>query len=305
MTDWEKAAAIDDQGKRIDKWAASAFPTESRSRLQALIRGGHLRINEQIVSEVNYRLKNGDRIHFDVPDPEPLHIEPEAIPLDVVYEDASVIVVNKPRGMVVHPAPGHTTGTLVNALLAHCQDLSGINGVLRPGIVHRIDKDTSGLLMVAKTDQAHRSLAQQLKDKTTKRLYLAIVHGEIPQDSGTIDAPIGRDTKDRQKMAVTARNSKHAVTHFKVLERFNGYTYLSCQLETGRTHQIRVHMAYIGYPLVGDPKYGPRKTLPIDGQALHAAELGFSHPQTGEFLLFKADPPEDFQALLDKLRANR
>lgn len=301
MTDLEKVALQRDEGKRIDKWAAGLLGSESRNRLQQLIKDGYVRVNDQGV-KANYRLKEGDRVTIFLPDPEPVDIPAEAIPLDIVYEDDQVIVVNKPRGMVVHPAPGHLTGTLVNALLYHCKDLSGINGVLRPGIVHRIDKDTSGLLMAAKTDDAHRCLAKQLKDKTTRRLYLAIVHGDLSDPSGTIDAPIGRDEKDRKKMAVTARNGKRAVTHFKVLERFTGYTYVACRLETGRTHQIRVHMAYIGHPLAGDPKYGPRKTLAIGGQALHAAELGFTHPKTRRFMLFKAEPPADFQNLLKKLR---
>lgn len=295
-----KVADQTDEGKRMDKWAAEQFPDESRSRLQQLIKEGHVLVNGDKV-KISYRMKNGDEISVSIPAPEPLDVVPENIPLDIVYEDDSVIVVNKPRGMVVHPAPGHMTNTLVNALLYHCHDLSGINGVLRPGIVHRIDKDTSGLLMVAKTDTAHHSLAAQLKDKTTHRVYLTIVHGTLDEDSGTIDAPIGRDEKDRKKMAVTKNHSKSAITHFEVLERFGKYTYLSCRLETGRTHQIRVHMAYIGHPVAGDPKYGPRKTLPIDGQALHAAELGFTHPVTGKFMNFKADPPADFENLLGML----
>ncbi|WP_100487612.1 RluA family pseudouridine synthase [Sporolactobacillus pectinivorans] len=302
MSCLRKIADQTDEGKRMDKWAAEQLSTESRSRLQQLIKEGHILINGDKV-KASYRMRTGDVILVSVPDPEPLDVVPENIGLDIIYEDDAVVVVNKPRGMVVHPAPGHMTGTLVNALLFHCRDLSGINGILRPGIVHRIDKDTSGLLMVAKTDAAHRSLAAQLKDKTTHRLYLAIVHGVLPEDSGTIDAPIGRDDKDRKKMAVTDHNSKSAVTHFKVIERFSKYTYLSCRLETGRTHQIRVHMAYIGHPLAGDPKYGLKKTLPIDGQALHAAELGFSHPVTGNFLTFKTDPPADFEKLLGMLRA--
>lgn len=297
-----KTAAVRDEGQRIDKWTADQLPGESRSRIQQLIREGYVLVNGKSVKP-NYRIKTGDQIMVRLPEPEPMHVDPENLHLDIVYEDDAVVVVNKPRGMVVHPAPGHLSGTLVNGLLYHCRGgLSGINGVLRPGIVHRIDKDTSGLLMVAKTDLAHRSLARQLEDKTTRRLYLAIVHGVLPEDKGTIDAPIGRDDQDRKKMAVTGQNSKRAITHFEVLERFPKYTYVACKLETGRTHQIRVHMAYIGHPLAGDPKYGPRKTLPIEGQALHAAELGFSHPVTGRFMLFKADPPEDFLRLLDRLR---
>lgn len=217
------------------------------------------------------------------------------------YEDHDVIVVNKPRGMVVHPAPGHLSGTLVNGILAHCKDLSGINGVMRPGIVHRIDKDTSGLLMIAKNDVAHESLVEQLVNKTVTRKYQAIVHGIIPHDYGTIEAPIGRDKNDRQKMAVVD-NGKHAVTHFRVIERYKDYTHVECVLETGRTHQIRVHMKYIGYPLAGDPKYGPRKTLENDGQVLHAGILGFIHPRTKEYLEFEAPLPDDFKQILELLK---
>ncbi|MFT8871424.1 MAG: RluA family pseudouridine synthase [Sporolactobacillus sp.] len=303
MSEWHACVPETADGARLDRWVAAALPDESRSRLQALIRGGFLQVNGQAVATVSLRLKTDDKVALVLPDPEPLSVEPEALPLEVVYEDADVIVVNKPRGLVVHPAPGHLHGTLVNALLEHCHDLSGINGVLRPGIVHRIDKDTSGLLMAAKNDKAHRSLAQQLKDKTTERLYVAIVHGAFDQKEGTINAPIGRDTRDRKKMAITAHHSKQAVTHFRVLESFQRYTYVACRLETGRTHQIRVHMAYIDHPLAGDPKYGPRKTLPIGGQALHAAELGFIHPRTGDHLLFKAKLPEDMRQLLEQLRA--
>jgi 23S rRNA pseudouridine1911/1915/1917 synthase len=293
-----------DDGKRIDRWVSDEISKESRSRLQQLIKSGNILVNGLSV-KTSYRMKTGDEVCVHVPEPEPLNVAPENIPLDIVYEDSSVIVVNKPRGMVVHPAPGHMSGTLVNALLGHCHDLSGINGVMRPGIVHRIDKETSGLLMVAKTDEAHHSLAAQLKDKTTKRLYLAIVHGSLLHDEGTINAPIGRADKDRKKMAVTDKNSKQAVTHFKVLERFSKFTYVACRLETGRTHQIRVHMAFIGHPLAGDPKYGPRKTLPIEGQALHAAELGFMHPVTQQFMLFQAPLPFDMEHLLKGLRENQ
>ncbi|SFG39940.1 RluA family pseudouridine synthase [Sporolactobacillus nakayamae] len=294
---------IIDDGKRIDRWVSDEISKESRSRLQQLIKSGNILVNGLSV-KTSYRMKTGDEVCVHMPEAEPLDVTPENIPLDIVYEDSSVIVVNKPRGMVVHPAPGHMSGTLVNALLGHCHDLSGINGVMRPGIVHRIDKETSGLLMVAKTDEAHHSLAAQLKDKTTKRLYLAIVHGSLPHDEGTINAPIGRADKDRKKMAVTDKNSKQAVTHFKVLERFSKFTFVACRLETGRTHQIRVHMAFIGHPLAGDPKYGPRKTLPIQGQALHAAELGFVHPVTKKFMLFRAPLPVDMERLLEGLREN-
>lgn len=290
-------------GERIDKVIAELNEQWSRSQVQQWLKEGHVLVNGKAVKP-NYKCHVDDEVVISIPSPEPLDVAPEPIPLDIYYEDADVLVVNKPRGMVVHPAPGHMHGTLVNALLAHCQDLSGINGVLRPGIVHRIDKDTSGLLMVAKNDLAHESLVNQLVNKTVTRKYQAIVHGVIPHDYGTIDAPIGRDPRDRQSMAVV-ENGKEAVTHFRVLERFEHYTFLECQLETGRTHQIRVHMKYIGYPLAGDPKYGPRKTLPIDGQALHAGVLGFHHPRTGEYLQFEAPIPHEFERLLDMLRNNR
>ncbi|GAJ38715.1 RluA family pseudouridine synthase [Saccharococcus caldoxylosilyticus] len=289
--------------ERIDKVIAALNEEWSRSKVQQWIKNGLVTVNDRSV-KANYKCEAGDVVVIRLPEPEPLHVEPEPIPLDIYYEDADVLVVNKPRGMVVHPAPGHMRGTLVNALLAHCTDLSGINGVLRPGIVHRIDKDTSGLLMVAKNDVAHQSLVDQLVKKTVTRKYKAIVHGVIPHDYGTIDAPIGRDKRDRKKMTVTEENGKEAVTHFRVLERFRHYTFIECQLETGRTHQIRVHMKYIGYPLAGDPQYGPKKTLPIDGQALHAGVLGFTHPRTGEYLEFEAPLPPEFEAILQWLRKN-
>jgi 23S rRNA pseudouridine1911/1915/1917 synthase len=290
--------------ERIDKVISSLNEEWSRSQVQQWIKDGLVTVNGRAI-KANYKCSAGDAVVIELPEPEPLDVEPEEMDLDIYYEDADVIVVNKPRGMVVHPAPGHMRGTLVNGLLAHCKDLSGINGVLRPGIVHRIDKDTSGLLMVAKNDFAHESLVNQLVNKTVTRKYKAIVHGVIPHDYGTIDAPIGRDKHDRQSMTVTEENGKEAVTHFRVLERFDKFTFIECQLETGRTHQIRVHMKYIGYPLAGDPKYGPKKTLPIDGQALHAGILGFTHPRTGEYLEFEAPLPEEFQCVLDMLRNNR
>lgn len=288
-------------GERIDKYLHVLQPSLSRTRIQDLVKAGHVTINGRTVKS-KYRLQVNDVLVLTIPDPEPTDITAEDMPLDIVYEDDEVLVVNKPRGMVVHPAAGHYHGTLVNGLLYHCKDLSGINGVMRPGIVHRIDKDTSGLLMVAKTDESHRSLAEQLKNKTTYRRYLTVVHGYLSHDQGTIDAPIGRDEKDRKKMAVTPNNSKEAVTHFKVLEHFPDYSYVSCELETGRTHQIRVHMAYIGHPLAGDPKYGPNKTLSIDGQALHAETIGFIHPVTGESMRFSAPLPADIDELLEDLR---
>jgi 23S rRNA pseudouridine1911/1915/1917 synthase len=288
---------------RIDKYISEQDEDWSRSQAQQWIKDGLLSVNGSNV-KANYKCSIGDQITLTVPEPEPLNIVPEDMDLDIVYEDQDVLVVNKPRGMVVHPAPGHSGGTLVNGLMAHCNDLSGINGVMRPGIVHRIDKDTSGLLMVAKNDRAHTSLVEQLKAKTTTRVYKAIVHGNITHENGTIDAPIGRDKSDRQKMTVTDENSRDAVTHFNVLERFKDFTYVECRLETGRTHQIRVHFKYIGFPVAGDPKYGPKKTLEIDGQALHAEVLGFKHPRTEEYVEFKKEIPNDIERLLKELREN-
>ncbi|WP_088067679.1 RluA family pseudouridine synthase [Gottfriedia luciferensis] len=287
--------------ERIDTFIAAQNDEWSRSQVQTWLKDDLVLVNGEKIKR-NYKVKQGDEISVSVPEPKPLEVIAENIPLDVYYEDSDVIVVNKPRGMVVHPALGHETGTLVNALMYHCKDLSGINGVLRPGIVHRIDKDTSGLLMVAKNDVAHEKLAEQLREKTSVRKYIAIVHGVIPHEEGTIDAPIGRDKSDRQSMTVTEENSKEAVTHFRVLERFEEFTLVECQLETGRTHQIRVHMKYIGYPLAGDPKYGPRKTLDIDGQALHAAVLGFNHPRTNEYLEFTSPIPEVMEDVIEQLR---
>ncbi|AIM17635.1 MULTISPECIES: RluA family pseudouridine synthase [Neobacillus] len=290
------------KGDRIDKVISGLNNEWSRTQVQQWIKKGQILVNGQEV-KTNYKCNLGDQIEIQIPEPVELEVVPEEMDLDIYYEDKDVLVVNKPKGMVVHPAPGHMTGTLVNGLMAHCKDLSGINGVLRPGIVHRIDKDTSGLLMVAKNDLAHESLVNQLVEKSVTRKYKAIVHGVIPHDFGTIDAPLGRDPKDRQSMAVVD-NGKHAVTHFQVLERFKNFTFVECQLETGRTHQIRVHMKYIGYPLVGDPKYGPKKTLDLNGQALHAGVLGFTHPRTGEYLEFEAPLPEYFEQLIIQLRNN-
>lgn len=290
-------------GERIDKVLSTLNADWSRTQVQQWIKDGNVLVNGQ-KPKTNYKCTANDKIEISIPEPEELDVVPEKMDLDIYYEDKDVLVVNKPKGMVVHPAAGHGTGTLVNGLMAHCSDLSGINGVMRPGIVHRIDKDTSGLLMVAKNDMAHESLVNQLMNKTVTRKYRAVVHGVIPHDYGTIDAPIARDPKDRQSMTVVD-NGKHAVTHFQVLERFRDFTLVECQLETGRTHQIRVHMKYIGYPLAGDPKYGPRKTLDIGGQALHAGVLGFEHPRTGEYLEFEASIPAYFEELLDKLANNR
>lgn len=288
------------KGVRIDKFISTVNEEMSRTQVQQLIKEGHVKVNGQPV-KTNYKCQLEDEVSVTIPEPIELNIEAEEMDLDIYYEDEDVLVVNKPKGMVVHPAPGHTSGTLVNGLMAHCKDLSGINGVMRPGIVHRIDKDTSGLLMVAKNDLAHESLVEQLVEKSVTRKYTAIVHGVIQHSHGTIDAPIGRDKKDRQSQAVTP-DGKNAVTHFTVLETFKDYTLVECQLETGRTHQIRVHMKYIGYPLAGDPKYGPKKTLDIGGQALHAGVLGFIHPRTKEYMEFNAPLPEYFAELIEHLR---
>ncbi len=282
---------------RIDKVLSTQNEDWSRSQVQQWIKDGQILVNGG-KTKPNYKCSVGDDITVTIPEPEALDVVPEEMDLDIYYEDADVLVVNKPRGMVVHPAAGHATGTLVNGLMAHCKDLSGINGVLRPGIVHRIDKDTSGLLMVAKNDFAHEKLVNQLVAKTVTRKYQAIVHGVISHDVGTVDAPIGRDKKDRQAMTVTDESSRNAVTHFRVIERFKDFTHIECQLETGRTHQIRVHMKYIGYPLAGDPKYGPKKTLDIEGQALHAGILGFVHPRTEEYMEFQAPNPPEFERVL-------
>ena len=290
-----------DAGERIDKYISLQNEDWSRSQVQSWIKEGRVTVDGEPVKS-NYKLQAEDELTLRVPPPREMAILPEPMPLDIVYEDSDVVVVNKPRGLVVHPAPGHYSGTLVNGLLAHCKDLSGINGVLRPGVVHRIDKGTSGLLMVAKNDKAHMGLAKQLKEHSVNRTYVAIVHGVIQHEMGTIEAPIGRDPKNRQQMAVVFENSKHAVTHFIVQERFKDYTLVELKLETGRTHQIRVHMKYIEHPLAGDPKYGPKQTLELNGQALHAKTLGFVHPRTGERLEFEAPLPEDLEQTIAYLR---
>lgn len=297
------AVSEDQTSERLDKFLSTTEPEWSRTQVQQWVKDGLIEVNGKQV-KANYKVQAGDEIKVEIPDPEVLDVEAEPMDLDIYYEDADVLVVNKPRGMVVHPAPGHVSGTLVNGLMAHCTDLSGINGVMRPGIVHRIDKDTSGLLMVAKNDMAHESLVNQLVAKTVTRKYTVVVHGIIQHDTGTIDAPIGRDKKDRQSMTVTKESAKQAVTHFDVIERFQDFTVVECRLETGRTHQIRVHMKYIGYPLAGDPKYGPRKTVDFNGQLLHAGVLGFDHPRTGEYIEFTAPIPADMQAFIDSLRNN-
>lgn len=298
-----KETVVEMQNRRLDKACSEIFSDYSRSQIKQLLDGGNITVNGK-TEKAKYKVKSGDVIRLEEPETKTLELRPENIPLDIVYEDDDVIVINKPQGMVVHPAPGHDEHTLVNALLYHCP-LSTINGTFRPGIVHRIDKDTSGLLMVAKNDKAHRSLAKQLKDKTNIREYVALVHGRIAEDEGTINAPIGRSLKDRKKQAVV-KDGRNAVTHFEVLKRYRDYTLVKCILETGRTHQIRVHMKYIGHPLVGDPLYGPKKTIKGNGQFLHAGKLGFVHPTTGKLLIFEAPLPKIFQECLEKLdKTNR
>ncbi|KAA8782615.1 23S rRNA pseudouridine1911/1915/1917 synthase [Paenibacillus sp. 4624] len=298
----EWIVAAEHKKERVDKYITDALDNVSRSQVQLWIADGAVTVNGSLV-KANAKLSEGDRIVLQIPEPAAVEIIAEDIPLEVVYEDSDLIVINKQRGLVVHPAPGHTSGTLVNALMYHCKDLSGINGELRPGIVHRIDKDTSGLIMAAKNDRAHASLAAQLKEHSVNRRYIALVHGHLGHDQGTIDAPIGRDTNDRKMYTVTERNSKHAVTHFTVTERINDYTLLELKLETGRTHQIRVHMKFIGHPLVGDPTYGRNKGIKMNGQALHAATLGFVHPSTGEYMEFSAPIPQDMEDVLASLRS--
>lgn len=294
---------VKEDSGRLDKFLAEQIHDLSRTRIKELVKQKNVVVNNK-VEKVSYKVEKGDKIIVNVPAVKPLDVEPEDIPLDIIYEDKDVIVVNKPQGMVVHPAAGHPNHTLVNALLYHTRDLASSPEGFRPGIVHRIDKDTSGLLMIAKNALARESLEDQLAHKTNKRIYLAIVHGNFSEEKGTVDAPIGRNHFDRKKMAVV-ENGKNAVTHFKVLEQFKGYSLIQCQLETGRTHQIRVHMAYIGHPVAGDPLYGPRKTLKGHGQFLHAQVLGFKHPRTGKWLEFEVKPPRVFEERLSELRRNK
>ncbi len=293
----------EDQQIRLDKYLTEQFPEQTRSYLQKLIKDGEVLVNGKTV-KAGFQLSKGDEVSVNIPEPKELDVEPQKMDLDIVYEDDDVILINKPKGMVVHPAPGHTTDTLVNGLLYHCKDnLSGINGVARPGIVHRIDRDTTGILIVCKNDISHNSIAAQLKEHSINRRYRALVHGNLKEDTGTVEGPIGRHPVDRKKMAINERNGKPAVTHYTVLERFGNYTLIECKLETGRTHQIRVHMTSIGHPLVGDEVYGPAKCpFKLQGQCLHAMVLGFVHPRTGEYMEFSADLPEYFEELLKKLR---
>lgn len=288
-------------GERIDKFLSTSIDDLSRSTAANLCESGLIFVNGKVCAK-NYKTRNGDNITATVPEPKEYEAEAENIPLDIVYEDNDLLVVNKPKGMVVHPAPGNYTGTLVNALLYHCKDsLSGINGVLRPGIVHRIDKDTSGLLIVAKNDKAHVGLAEQIKAHSFTREYEAVVYGKFKEQSSTVDAPIGRHKTDRKKMCVTAQNSKNAVTHYSVIDSNNGFTHVALKLETGRTHQIRVHMAYLGHPVAGDSVYGPQKVITsLNGQCLHAKKIGFIHPITGEYLFFDSELPDYFKQFLKK-----
>ncbi len=292
----------DRKGTRLDVVLSLVIEETSRSHLQKLIDIGRVEVNGEIGTSKKYKVKTGDSIKVTIPEPVHLNVMPEDIPIDIVYEDEDVLVVNKPKGMVVHPAAGNYTGTLVNAILYHCKTLSSINGVIRPGIVHRIDKDTSGLLMIAKNDMAHHSLAEQLAAHSITRAYRAVVYHNFQEDTGTVNAPIGRDPKNRMKMAVTKLNSKEAITHYKVLQRFGSFTYIEARLETGRTHQIRVHMAHINHPLLGDAVYGPKKVvLGVESQMLHAKLLGFRHPKTGEYLEFESPLPQEFINVIKKL----
>jgi pseudouridine synthase, rluA family len=304
MDNFEITVEESDIDRRIDVFLANKLESFSRSYIQDLIKKGKVTINGKAV-KANYRLREGESVVLDIPKPEPLEILPENIPLDILYEDDDVILVNKPKGMVVHPAAGHYSGTLVNALLYHCRDnLSGINGVLRPGIVHRIDMDTTGVIIACKNDNAHQHIAKQLAEHSITRKYVAIVTGNLKDDEGVVNAPIARSKNDRKKMAVD-KEGKTAVTHYKVLERLNNYTYIECVLETGRTHQIRVHMSYIHHPLLGDEVYsGKKESMKLEGQCLHARVLGFIHPRTNEYMEFEAPIPEYFNEILRKFRKN-
>ena len=293
----------DDVNKRVDVFLNEEMEDVSRSALQKNIEKGNITVNGEKISK-NYKLHLGDIVEAELPPPENIDIVPEDIPLDIMYEDDDLIVINKSQNMVVHPAPGHYTGTLVNALMFHCGDnLSGINGVLRPGIVHRIDKDTSGVLVIAKSDLAHKGLSEQLAEHSMKRVYNAIVYNSFSEESGTVDRNIDRSKNDRKKMAVVMQGGRNAVTHYKVIEKLGKYTWVELQLETGRTHQIRVHMSYIVHPLLGDPVYGPKKCpFNLNGQVLHAKVLGFIHPRTGEYMEFNSELPDYFSSLIERLK---
>lgn len=293
---------VENENIRIDKFLSDNLIDFSRSSIQKIIDTNGVSVNGKYITK-NYKCKTGDRVDIVIPDAKPLEAVAQDIPIDIVYEDEHLLVVNKPKGIVVHPANGNPDGTLVNALLYHCKDrLSGINGVIRPGIVHRIDKDTSGLLIVAKTDKAHIGLAQQIKEHSFSRAYETIVYGNLKDDEFTVNQPIGRDIKERKKMAVTYKNSKPAITHFEVIKRYGDFTHLRCVLETGRTHQIRVHTAYIGHPVAGDAVYGPRKVIAsLKGQCLHAKHIGFVHPISGDYLEFESELPQYFKSFLNYL----
>ena len=291
---------IEQKSGRVDKYLTTELETMSRSKVQNLIADGYVFVNGETI-KANYKLEAGDKVEVFVPEPEAVDVEAEDIPLDIIYEDKDIVLINKAQGMVVHPGAGNPNGTLVNALLFHIKDLSGINGEIRPGIVHRLDKDTSGILMVAKNDEAHVNLSEQLQNRTVKRKYWALVHGVLPHEHGTINAPIGRDPKDRQKFTVI-KGGKEAISHFRVLERIQKFSLMEVSLETGRTHQIRVHLNYIDHPVAGDKIYGPKKSLEGNGQFLHARMLEFTHPRTGETMSFEAELPALFEETLDRLR---
>lgn len=300
LAETEKATT-EDVGKRADVFLAEKLNL-SRANVQKMMEAELITVCSKVV-KANHKVKDGELFVIRYQEAVPLEVVAENIPIDILYEDQDVIVVNKARGMVVHPAAGNYTGTLVNALLYHCKNLSGINGVIRPGIVHRLDKDTSGVMIVAKNDAAHVSLSEQIQTKSAKRTYLVVVRGNVKQDSGRIETLIGRDSKDRKKMSVVSKNGREAITEYEVLERFGRFSLLQCRLLTGRTHQIRVHMEYLGYPVVGDPKYSPQKTpFAINGQALHSYELTFKHPRTGEDMFFTAPIPEDMNKIIIRLR---
>ncbi len=293
----------EDENLRLDKYLAEVNDDLSRTYIKQLIDDGRVKVNGQ-VEKASYKLKPGDQLLLQIPEATELEVKAEAIPLDILYEDQDIIVINKSWDMVVHPAPGNESGTLVNALLYHCENLSGINGVIRPGVVHRLDKDTSGVLVVAKSDSAHRSLVDQFKGREVEKFYLTLIKGYLPYETGTVDAPIGRDPRDRKKMAVVKEHSKPAVTHFTVLERFRDYTWVQVKLETGRTHQIRVHFSYMGYPVVGDDKYGHKETLAVERQMLHAYQLTIKHPTNGEQMVFTAPIHQDMEDILQELQKN-